>query len=66
MSSPNDGYVAVKGGVRKPQKIQLETKEYFLYLGIGRILFTALMHGTVNRSFLVFEFKITIPDLPTQ
>ena len=49
MSSPNDGYVAVKGGgVRKPQKIQLETKEHFWYLGIGRILFNSLMHGTVN------------------
>ena len=26
ISSPNDGHVAVKGGVRKPQKIQFETK----------------------------------------
>jgi hypothetical protein len=49
MASPNDIYVAVNVG-RKSIKNSVgdKSKEYFWDLGIDRIPFNALMHGTVN------------------
>ena len=49
MSSPNDVYVAVKGG-RKSIRYSVgdKNKEHFSDLGIDNILFNALMHCAVN------------------
>ena len=52
MCSPNDVYVAVKGG-RKSIRYSVGdgSKEHFSDLGIDRILFNALMHCAVNTGF---------------
>ena len=49
MSSPNDVYVAVKGG-RKSIRYSVGdgSKEHFWDLGIDRILFNVQLHGAVN------------------
>ena len=49
MSSPNDVYVAVKGG-RKSIRYSVggKSKEYSSDLGIDSILFNVLMHCTVD------------------
>ena len=49
MSSPNDVYVAVKGGRESIRySVGDGSKELFSDLGIDSILFNALMHGAVN------------------